>query len=61
MSEGDRGSSSDVFVPEVQNESKDLWRESVDRGEPISPVLGEAEDFESSLFENMDLKEGTRE
>ena len=61
MSEGDRGSSSDVFVPEVRNESKDLWRESVDRGKPISPALDEMVDFESTLFENVDLKEGTRE
>ena len=43
MSQRDRSSVSDVRVPEVRNESKDLGREAVDRCEAVPPGSDQAE------------------
>ena len=57
MSQCDRGSVSDVLVPEIWNENEDLWRDLVDQREPVSPVPDEAEDLKSVLLENANLEE----
>ena len=59
MSHGDSGSVLDALAPKVWNEDEDLRRDPVDRSKPVSPEPNRAEDFESGLFNNVDLKEGT--
>jgi len=52
---------SDILVPKIRNEDKDLGRDSVDWCEPVPSESDQAEDFESILLESADLREGTRE
>ena len=59
MSQCDRSLGLAVLVPEVRNESEDLGGDPIDWGEPVSPVSDQAEDLESVLLKNVDLKEGT--
>ena len=59
MSQRGQVSISPVPNPKVRNESEDLGRDPVDRGEAVPPGPDQAEDFKSVPFESSDLKEST--
>ena len=56
MGECDQISISVAHVPTVRKESEDFGRDLVDRCDAVSPGPNEVEDFESILFENIELE-----
>jgi len=48
-----------VRIPEVWDESEDFGRDAVDRSELVPPGPDQAEDFESVLLEDVELKRET--
>ena len=57
VSQRDRALRSAIPLPaEVRNESENLGRDAVDRGKGVPPGTDQAEDVESVLLKNADLK-----
>ena len=43
-------------IPKIRKESEEFWREAVDWCEAVDPGPNQAEDLESVLLQNVDLK-----
>jgi len=56
MSQCDNFLVSVARIPKVWNEGEDFGRDLVDRREQIPPNANQAEDLESVLLENVELK-----